>query len=358
MRTAGNSQTLHVLGVSEVNGIENFYYVPYTSFYSRHMTTQSATGEKGSLLMASPSCHDYLLLSGSDDFLYRIMQDHKPLIKHIANRFRHLDSMYDTEDLEQEAFFGVRSACNAWAHARAINMQFKTYLTWHISRHFQGRFHGEDKVVDILDQDGQVRVSIPWSKYRKTGRAAAKARGFSTRIRSLLVYYEDQSHSLDRESKSVTTDWHPIHSDGDDTIVDILDPDGALIVTVPRQAYVQLQDLVQEQGYTVIEYSIYDIRPGSAPHTSSHGTPPSSPADVPSNLAHTPKYVVDVYTRQNTFLTRIPITRYYRYRRYFQQFRLTARIHDREQVPEPLYIDEGVPAHEHNTNALLTSSAT
>lgn len=315
--------------------------------------------------MPSPLSYDHMLLSGSDDFLYRMMQDHKGLIKHIANRFRHLDSMYDTEDLEQEAFFGIRLACNSWAHARAINMQFKTYLTWHISRHFQGRFSGEDKVVDILDEHGNVRVSIPWSKYRKTGRAAAKARGFSTRIRSLLVYYDDfttPNAPTDSAPKPSDTDWHPVHT-GEDTVVDILDQDGTLIVTVPKKSYLQAYDLVHEQGYSVREYSIYDPRPTcqqptiASPHATDAGKRSSLPSLSCSNTQSALTYVVDVYTSQGHLLTRMSMSQYHRFRHYFPQYGLTTRMHNAKLVPEPPELDEDCLAPLDHASPLSTASA-
>lgn len=312
--------------------------------------------------MASPLSYDPMLLSGSDDFLYRIMQDYKGVIKHVANRFRHLDSLYDTEDLEQEAFFGVRLACNSWAHARAINMQFRTYLTWHISRHFQGRFHGEDKVVDILDEHGHIRVSIPWSKYRKTGRTEVKARGFSTRIRSLLVYYDDPAKPTDSKADRSSTDWHPVHN-GEDTIVDVLDQTGTLIVTVPRRSYLHVQDLIQDLGYTTREYSIYDPRPTSTDSdtASSPQTPvESSPSVRSRSTPHTDnniQYVVDVYTRRDKFLTRIPMTQYHRFRAYFPKYRLKTRIQNPRLVPEPLEIDADPSSQDNQPTRLLNASA-
>lgn len=312
--------------------------------------------------MSSPLSYDHLLFSGSDDFLYRIMQDHKALIKHIANRFRHLDSMYDSEDLEQEAFFGVRLACNSWAHARAINMQFKTYLTWHISRHFQGRFNGEDKVVDLLDEHGNVRVSIPWSKFRKSGRAAAKARGFSTRIRSLRVYYDDCSTPADNAANPSDSDWHPVHT-GEDTIVDILDQDGGLIVTVPKKSYLQVQDLIQDQGYSIAEYSIYDPRP-TYQHSNTASLRPTDASKNSSlqslscaNAPSTSSYVVDVYTSHGNFLTRISMVQYHRFRTYFPKYGLTTRMHNVKLVPEPPEFDEDLLAEPDHASPLSTASA-
>lgn len=287
--------------------------------------------------MSSLPPSDELLLSGSDDFLYRIMEDYKSVIRHVANRFRNLDPMYDTDDLLQEAFFGVRSACNSWVHARAIQMQFKTYLTWHISRHFQSQFHGDDKVVDILDKHGAVRVSIPWSKYKKTGRAAAKARGFTTRVRSLNVYYEDPNHQIDVDNTK--SEWCPIHS-GDDIVVDVFDGTGALVVTIPRRNYLRVQTVIQQQGYTVREYSIYD-QPPAVPQIP---TPLNALFATQSLTSEEPseddRSVVDLYTKREVFLTRIPMTRYRQFKAYISQFGLKTRIQNPTLVPEPLDYDD------------------
>jgi len=286
-----------------------------------------------------PPC-DELLLSGADDFLYRIMEDYKGVIRHIANRFRNLDPMYDTEDLVQEAFFGVRSACNSWADARAIQMQFKTYLTWHISRHFQSRFHGDDKVVDLLDAHGAVRVSIPWSKYKKTGRAAAKARGFTTRVRSLIVYYDDPLHPTDADPTQ--SGWQPVHT-GEDVVVDVFDGAGVLVVTLPRRNYLRVQDLIQQQGYSVREYSIYDPPPALTQDPTPLTNLPQTTALPPDQPEIADQKVVDLYTKQEVFLTRIPMTRYLQFKTHITQFGLKTRFQNPILVPEPLeYEDESV----------------
>jgi hypothetical protein len=296
--------------------------------------------------MPSTRLVDDSLLSGSDDFLYRIMVDYKAVIRSVANRFRHLDPMYDTDDLEQEAFFGVRMACNSWAQARAIKMQFKTYLTWHISRHFQGKFHGDDKVVDLIDEQNNVRVTIPWSKYKKTGRAAAKARNYRVRIRSLLVYYDAPLGDALEKERTPSQDCHPVHT-GDDTVVDIFDRTGTLIVTVPRRNFLRVRELVEQQHYTVREYSIYDPPPArtttlnpSAVLLPTLGSASSPEASDPDDTGD--RHVVDVYTEREVFLTSMPMARYEMFRHYFPKYGLKAQVRNATVHTEPLeYADSG-----------------
>ncbi len=95
-------------------------------------------------------------LDVNESFLMRTMEKHHHTILHVIKRFRTLDVMIDQDDLLQEAFFGVRNAHHAWNDARAINMKFTTYLTWHVSRHFQGKFLGYDKIVDLIMAGGGV----------------------------------------------------------------------------------------------------------------------------------------------------------------------------------------------------------
>lgn len=295
--------------------------------------------------MNSPRGCDHSLLFGSDEFLYRIMVDYRAVILNVAKRFRHLDRMYDVEDLEQEAFFGVRLACNSWAHARAIKMQFKTYLTWHISRHFQGRFNGDDKVVDIIGQDNAIRVTIPWSKYKKSGRAAARARNCTTRIRSLLVYYDAPNGECDEPQLQPSNDWHPIHT-GEETVVDIFDPTGTLIVTVPRNHFLRVQDLIAGYGYAIREYSIYDPPPSqSTRHTLTPEAallPPSgyTPAHESADSQDETSHVVDVYSRREVFLTTMTMKRYRLFQQHFQKYGLKTRRRNPALTPEPLEYDD------------------
>jgi hypothetical protein len=54
---------------------------------------------------------DALILERDDEnCLYRIMMEHHTSILAVVQRFKTRDPMYDHEDLEQEAFFGVRTA--------------------------------------------------------------------------------------------------------------------------------------------------------------------------------------------------------------------------------------------------------
>jgi hypothetical protein len=231
-------------------------------------------------------------------------------------------------------------------------MQFKTYLTWHISRHFQSRFRGDDKVVDLLDKHGAVRVSIPWSKYKKTGRAAAKARGLTTRVRSLNVYYDGPKHPLDADKNSSA--GHPIYN-GDDIVVDVFDGTGTLVVTIPRRNYLRVQTLIQQQGFTIREYSIYDPPPALTHSPTALTTPIAQQPCSSEELSEDNTSVVDVYTKREVFLTRIPMTRYRHFKAYISEFGLKTRIQNPALVPEPLEYEDA--AERSNTDGPYSTAA-
>ena len=206
-----------------------------------------------------PLSADFYVLDDSDSFLCRILHEYKASIQAVIQRFKTLDPMYDHDDLEQEAFFGVRLATLYWEEARAINMKFRTYLTWHISRHFQGKFRGDDKIVDIVDSENRVLVTIPYAKYKKKGRAIAGTKGYSTKIRSLLVF----------TTTTVQTPKSPRHP----TRPQRAHPYGerrdrrCLIINmttssyIPRRSYQRMSDLILQQGFRTESYSIYEPPP-------------------------------------------------------------------------------------------------
>jgi len=214
---------------------------------------------------------DALILERDDDnLLYRIMKDHRTSILGVVQRFKTHDPLYDHEDLEQEAFFGVRSAALHWEDARAINMQFKTYLNWHISRHFQAKFKGDDKIVDIFDRHDRLLVSIPYRKYRKHRRAITQEKGYSTRIRSLLVYGDDPAGETTDAHDTARSLGTSLHVDGD-RVVDVYNRNDELIITLPLRAYTRMSHLIRSQGYRTESYSIF--KPKLRPEAKRLSTP-------------------------------------------------------------------------------------
>lgn len=290
------------------------------------------------------SAVDALILErDSENFLYRIMQDHRTSILGVVQRFKTLDPMYDHEDLEQEAFFGVRMAALCWEDARAINMKFKTYLNWHISRHFQAKFKGEDKIVDILDRHNRLVVTIPYSKYRKTRRAIALDKGHSTRIRSLLVYYDDPSGDSADTTDSSTTGGMPLHFDGA-RVVDVYNRSNELIITLPMRAYIRMSRIIKAQGYRTQSYSIY------APPVRTEAK--RVPAPTRQALAENAE-VVDVYNRRRQIWMRLSPIQYETARQHIEFLGGLVKFHTREHYPEqPTY--EEVSESDHKASAART----
>ena len=281
-----------------------------------------------------------LILERDDEhFLYRIMQEHRTAILGVVQRFKTLDPMYDHEDLEQEAFFGVRLATLYWEEARAINMKFKTYLNWHISRHFQGKFKGEDKIVDILDQNNRLLVTIPYSKYKKKGRAIAEDKGYSTRVRSLLVYYDDQPSEHDSGATATDALGAPLHVDGDH-IVDVYNHHNDLIITLPLRAYTRMSGVITSHGYRAHTYSIYDPpvhRPKKESHSAANTTRPARPARSATRTARaqtTAPNVVDVYTRRRLIWMRLTPAQYETARKHLEFLGGLAKFHSLRDYPE------------------------
>jgi len=294
---------------------------------------------------------DALILERDDDsFLYRTMQEHRTSILGVVQRFKTLDPLYDHEDLEQEAFFGVRSAALHWEDARAINMQFKTYLNWHISRHFQAKFKGDDKIVDIFDRHDRLLVSIPYRKYRKHRRAITQEKGYSTRIRSLLVYYDDPAGETREANDTARSLGASLHVDGD-RVVDVYNTNDELIITLPFRAYTRMSHLIRSQGYRAETYSIYDP---PARSTTGHASPFTSLPPAPQPAVQMPvaprasdsttrrslsdHCVVDVYTRRRIVWMRLTPDQYKAARPHIDFLGGVVKFHHVETYPEqPTY---------------------
>ena len=277
------------------------------------------------------SAMDALILErDSDNFLYRIMREHRTSILGVVQRFKTLDPMYDHEDLEQEAFFGVRMAALCWEDARAINMKFKTYLNWHISRHFQAKFKGEDKIVDILDHNNRLLVTIPYSKYRKNRRAIGFDKGHSTRIRSLLVYYDDPSGESPDTRETSTAGSAPLHLEGD-RVVDVYNRNNELIITLPVRAYTRMSRIIKAHGYRTQSYSIYDppVRTEPKRRAASTRQPLAENAEV-----------VDVYNRRRQIWMRLTPTQYDTAREHIEFLGGLVKFHTLAQYPEQPTYDE------------------
>ena len=288
------------------------------------------------------SAVDALILECEDDnFLYRIMREHRTSILGVVQRFKTLDPMYDHEDLEQEAFFGVRMAALCWEDARAINMKFKTYLNWHISRHFQAKFKGEDKIVDILDHNNRLLVTIPYSKYRKNRRAIAIDKGYSTRIRSLLVYYDDSPGETEATGHASTSGGAPLHVDGD-RVVDVYNRHDELIITLPLRAYTRMSRIIKSHGYRAQSYSIYDppMRPEKKPMAATTRPPLATNAEV-----------IDVYNRRRQIWMRLTPLQYETAREHIEFLGGIVKVHTLEKYPEQPTYDELLERDRETTTA-------
>lgn len=297
-----------------------------------------------------PLSADFYVLDDSDSFLCRILHEYKASIQAVIQRFKTLDPMYDHDDLEQEAFFGVRLATLYWEEARAINMKFRTYLTWHISRHFQGKFRGDDKIVDIVDSENRVLVTIPYAKYKKKGRAIAGTKGYSTKIRSLLVYYDDHGSNTEEPPVIPHVRSGPIHMEGDE-IVDVYNQHDDLIITIPRRSYQRMSDLILQQGFRTESYSIYEPPPRRPQQEIEARAALKDLAlqakreslRTPPGLYSTKKdqaSVVDIYTRRRDWLMRLSPERYADAKPYVDLIGGIAKCHTLATYPEPPLYDD------------------
>lgn len=133
----------------------------------------------------------HLMMSQNSPFVLRYFKENEKLIQSIIRAYRFLDTAIDEEDLRQEAFVAIQTAFRNWHQGRAKDMKFPSYLYWIVSRHFQGKFRGKDKVVDVINGDGRVIRTISYAEWLKE-RRAIKACGFTISTRSILVSYEHQ----------------------------------------------------------------------------------------------------------------------------------------------------------------------
>jgi Sigma-70 region 2 len=117
---------------------------------------------------------------------YRANQKH---IKSIYRRYLSFDRAYEEADLEQEALFATYLAMVKWDPEKDRNMDFSTFLHWYVQKHFQKRFPGGDKAVDIYDAEGRLVRTIKYNTYRKC-KTALKAQGQEGHVRSILVPFD------------------------------------------------------------------------------------------------------------------------------------------------------------------------
>jgi hypothetical protein len=305
----------------------------------------------------------------SDRFTARTMERERQAILYAIKSFHALDPMIDRDDLWQESWFGVNNAHHRWDDARAINMQFKNFLIWHIKRHLQGAFLGSDKIVELFDKTTQrVVVSIPYSRFKKEGRRIAKERNYGSRIRSLLVYY-DQPDEDGQTRVSIPADPHhfthacDIAEANDTQVVDLYTPAGELVITIPMRTYYKKQDLIQQQGLVSQSWCIYDPRPSfTRPQSCTVSPKPIRRRDLAS--AHAGRdLMVDIYSRRGEILVRMNPDTYKVNRKHFEHQGCLIRFHDPRQYPEqPPFEDieaqdrriksiRQLPTHANSTNA-------
>ncbi len=305
----------------------------------------------------------------SDRFTARTMDRERHAILYAIKSFHALDPMIDRDDLWQESWFGVNNAHHRWDDARAINMQFKNFLIWHVKRHLQGAFLGSDKIVELFDKTThRVVVSIPYSRFKKEGRRIAKERNYGSRIRSLLVYY-DQPDANDQTHEPIAVEPHHFTqasdiADANDTqVIDLFTVAGELVITIPMRTYFKKQDLIQQQGLVSQPWCIYDPRPiFTDPQKSTGALQPIRRRDLASfHAGH--GLMVDIYSRRGEILVRMHPDTYKANRKHFEHQGCLIRFHDPRQYPEqPPFEDieaqdkriksiRQIPTHAHSSNA-------
>jgi DNA-directed RNA polymerase specialized sigma24 family protein len=132
-----------------------------------------------------------LMMSQTSPFVLRYFTENEKLIQSIIRNYCFLDTAIDGQDLKQEAFVAIQIAFRTWNQKRARHMKFPSYLYWIVRRHFQGKFPGKDKVVDIMNGEGRVIRTITYAEWLKE-RGKLKSDGLTTSTRSILVSYEHQ----------------------------------------------------------------------------------------------------------------------------------------------------------------------
>ncbi len=282
----------------------------------------------------------------SDRFTARTMDRERHAILYAIKSFHALDPMIDRDDLWQESWFGVNNAHHRWDDARAINMQFKNFLIWHIKRHLQGAFLGSDKIVELFDKATQrVVVSIPYSRFKKEGRRIAKERNYGSRIRSLLVYY-DQPDDSDQPREPIPAEANQfthvsdIAALNDMRVIDLYTAAGELVITVPMRTYIKKQDLIRQQGLLSQPWCIYDSRPSfQGEGTPSAARQPVRRRDLASARVRQ-DVMVDIYSRRGAILVRMSPDTYQSTRKHFELQGCIIRFHDPREYPEQPEFDD------------------
>jgi hypothetical protein len=276
-----------------------------------------------------------LALDISDRFTLRTMERERRAILYAIKSFRTLDVMVDQDDLWQEAWIGVNNAHHTWDDARAINMQFRNFLIWHVKRHLQGLYLSSDKVVDLIDPVTQrCVITLSYARYCKQGRQMARERRYHTRIRSLKVYYEHERDQDQAVKEVIAITMHSstyiadIANPKDTHVVDIYNRDGTLIVTIPMRTFQQKQTLIENQGLMARQWCIYDHRPAF----DGNAITAPAPTQPKSHNSHQ-SIVVDIYTRKGDILLRTTPERYKNARDEFEQHGCLVRYHDPIEFP-------------------------
>lgn len=286
----------------------------------------------------APTSQDFAL-DLSERFTMCTMERERPAILYAIKSFRTLDVMVDHDDLWQEAWIGVNNAHHTWDDARAINMQFRTFLIWHVKRHLQGLYLSSDKVVDLLDpHTHECIVTLPYARYCKQGRRIARERRYIPRIRSLKVYYE-HSEDDDRPTREpmASTPQSSTHvadlaNPKDIHVMDIYNAQGLLVVTIPMRTYHQKQALIAQHGLIAQQWCIYEPRPGFQGPTASP-PPVLRRRDLP-RLSSARSLVVDIYTRKRDILLRTTPEQYKTMRAEFEDHGCLVRYHDPVRHPQ------------------------
>ncbi len=122
--------------------------------------------------------------------LLRFYEFYKPRIMAIVKKYRALSPVFDDDDLQQTALFGMLRALIKYDHAAHVEMKFSTYLEWSIRNAFQRAIGRSDKFVEIYNNNNELIFSISYQEFLSRKKNIESA-GNTYVIRSRICNFSD-----------------------------------------------------------------------------------------------------------------------------------------------------------------------
>jgi RNA polymerase sigma factor (sigma-70 family) len=115
----------------------------------------------------------------------QIYSENQRFIKALAQRYSKIDSAVGYEDLMSEGFIAIMEAVHGFNFQKS-NLNFSSYLWWHLQKRFQSVL-GTDKVVEV-DIDGEKDI-ISYTEFLRVKKGLPE--GTTWRVTSLLSSFEE-----------------------------------------------------------------------------------------------------------------------------------------------------------------------